>query len=94
MFKQLIEAVLDKFREELSYLCRHCRYCDGELSDSAREKGWGTCGSCQWKLVWFDEQAAWCGCARPGHHLERCGHCGCGRVCNEACFTRSAAWIN
>ena len=86
MFKRLVEAVLDKFRENLNHLCRHCKVCDGELSASEMEKGWGTCGSCQWKLVWFDEQEAWCGCARPGHDLERCGHCGCGRVCNEACF--------
>ena len=87
MFKRLIEAVLDKIRENLGYMRRHCKYCDGELSDSDMEKGWGTCRNCQWKLVWFDEQEAWCGCARPGHHLETCGHCDCGSVCNEACFS-------
>ena len=58
MFKRLVEAVLDTFRENLDHLCRHCKVCDGELSASEMEKGWGTCGSCQWKLVWFDEQEA------------------------------------
>ena len=38
MFKGMIEAVLEKIREDLGYIRQHCKYCDGELSDSEMER--------------------------------------------------------